>query len=122
MTTKTARAYYSTAVPHREVNDLYQASFGIPGQPPAWVEGADGRPKAFLEAKDAEIAGFRMMMSKLNRSRGVQSFGIKVSHGIRAGSGRMGSTHLVRGIRSFRSAPEPVTQEHTISSVFGKRS
>lgn len=114
MTAKLARAFYSTAVPHKQMGDLYQATYGIPGTPCAWVEGADGRPKAFTDSRDAEIAGFRVMMSKLNRSRQVQSFGIRGSHGIRAGTGTKGS------IRSFRSE-EPRTSEHTVESVFRKR-
>jgi len=104
--TKLATAYYSSAVPHKQVDGLYQATFAIPGVVSMWVEGPGGRPKVFRNAGEAELAGYRMMVSKLNRSRNVQSFGVK-------GRG-------VIGIRSFRPADNE-NNEPTVNSVFGGR-
>lgn len=102
--TKVAQSYYSTAVQHREVPGCYLGSFAIPGEPAMWVHDTDGKPKIFRSEVEAEVAGFRVMMTKLNRARAVQSFEMK-------GYKRKG------GIKVFRSAEKP--EQHTVESVFG---
>lgn len=104
--TKVAQSYYSTAVPHREVPFCFLGSFAIPGEPAMWVHDTDGKPKVFTSAVEAEVAGFRVMMTKLNRARAVQSFEMK-------GYRRQG------GIKVFRSAEKP--ERHTVESVFGRK-
>lgn len=75
--TKIANSYYSTAVSHREVDGLYHATFGIPGNAPEWVNGADGKPKIFRSQDEAVIAGFKILISKLNRARQEQDFHVR---------------------------------------------
>ena len=75
--TKVANAYYSTAVAHKEMDGLYHATFGIPGEPPMWVNGTDGKPKIFRSQDAAVLAGFKVMVSKLNRARQEQDFQVK---------------------------------------------
>jgi hypothetical protein len=75
--TKVANAYYSTAVNHKEIDGLYQATFGIPGEPPMWVNETNGQPKTFRTADEAVLAGFKVMVSKLNRARQEQSFQVR---------------------------------------------
>src|SRR4051812_22176071 len=67
--TKVANAFYSTAVSHKEIDGLYHATFGIPGEPAMWVNDTDGKPKVFRSHDEAVIAGFKVMVSKLNRAR-----------------------------------------------------
>ena len=105
--TKVSQSFYSTAVSHKEVPGVYQASFAVPGEAPLWVTERDGKtPKLFRDADEAELAGFRVMASRLNRSREVQSFQTK-------------RDRQRGGIRSFRS--EVKKQQHTVETVFGKR-
>lgn len=104
--TKLATAFYSTAVGHKEMDGLYLATFGIPGEPALWVHDTDGKPKIFRSAGEAELAGFRVMMTRLNRARAVQSFEMK-------GYSRKG------GIKVFRSAEKQ--EQHTVESVFGRK-
>jgi hypothetical protein len=104
--TKPSRSYYSAAVEHKEVPGCFMASFATPGEAPMWVTGSDGKPKIFISQDGAELAGFRVMVSRLNRARNVQQFETK-------GYTRTG------GIKVFR-AEEP-KQTHTIESVFGKK-
>lgn len=106
---KVAQAYYSTAVEHREMPGCYLATFAIPGDAPQWVNDTDGRPKIFKRADEAELAGFKVMVSKLNRARDVQSFRTK------DGFKRKG------GIKVFRSA-DTEDHKHTVESVFGRKS
>lgn len=105
--TKIAKSYYSTAVGHKEVDGLYHATFGIPGEPPMWVNGTDGKPKTFRSQDEAVIAGFKMMVAKLNRARQEQDFHVK-GHG-----------HHKNTIKSWSA--EPRANEPTVNSVFGKR-
>jgi len=106
--TKVSQSFYSTAVSHKEVLGVYQASFAVPGEAPLWVTERDGKtPKLFRDAVEAELAGFRVMASRLNRSRDVQSFQTR-------------RDRQNGGIRSFRSE-ESKKQKHTVETVFGKR-
>lgn len=102
--TKVANAYYSTAVGHKEIDGLYQATFGIPGEAPMWVNDTHGHPKTFRTADEAVLAGFKVMVAKLNRARQEQSF-------------------QVRGIKNtIKSWKAPIdSSEPTVSSVFGKK-
>jgi hypothetical protein len=104
--TKVANAYYSTAVGHKEIDGLYQATFGIPGEPPVWVKDTNGKPKVFRTADEAALAGFRAMATKLNRSRQEQDFQVK-------------GYKTKGGIKVFRSAER--ADEPTIDKVFGKK-
>jgi hypothetical protein len=104
---KVATAFYSTAVTHKEMNGLYQATFGIPGEEPMWVTDTDGTPKIFRSHDDAVLAGFKVLVSKLNRARQVQDF-------------------KVRGERftpknTIKSWTAPKERGPTIESVFGKK-
>jgi hypothetical protein len=105
--TKVANAYYSTAVTHKELDGLYKATFGIPGEPPMWVNGPDGQPKTFRTQDEAVLAGFKVMVSKLNRARQQQDF-------------------QVRGDRAppkntIKSWAAPQERGPTVDSVFGKK-
>jgi hypothetical protein len=104
--TKVASAYYSTAVGHKEIDGLYQATFGIPGEAPMWVIDTYGKPKVFRTADEAVLAGFKVMVSKLNRARQEQSFGVK-------GGARKNT------IKSWSA--EQKTNEPTVATVFGKK-
>lgn len=103
---KPATAYYVAAIPHKQVPGIFQASFGMPGDAPAWVLGHDGRPDVFTNALEAELAGYRVLISKLNKARGVQEVHVK-------GSGK-------HQIRSYR-APEGNSHQAEIDAVFGKK-
>jgi hypothetical protein len=73
---KDANRYYSAAVGHREIPGLWLATFGIPGKPAQWVmDGA--KQKTFLTAEEAELAGFRIIASILNRALQPQTFKVK---------------------------------------------
>ena len=110
--TKVANSYYSTAVGHREISGIYLATFALPGEAPMWVtDPKDGKPKHFTSATEAELAGFRVMASKLNRARQEQDFHVK---GHRAGSNGSKNT-----IKSWSATPR--AEEHTVQSVFGKK-
>jgi hypothetical protein len=106
---KVANSYYSAAVPHKEMNGLYQASFGIPGEAPQWVNGKDGNPEIFRNHDQAVLAGFRVMVAKLNRAKQEQEFHVR------------GQSHSPKNhtIKSW-TAPQRAEQ-HTIQSVFGKK-
>jgi hypothetical protein len=105
--TKVATAFYSAAVGHREINGIYMASFAIPGDPPQWVTDTDGKsPKHFRSAMEAELAGFRVMAAKLNRSRDVQSF--------------MTKRPKNKTIQTYHAPPEQKVGP-TVESVFGKK-
>jgi hypothetical protein len=103
--TKVASAFYSTAVAHKEINGLYHATFGIPGEPPQWVNGKDGKPDTFRSHDAAVIAGFRVMVSKLNRARQEQDFHVK------------GGPHK----NTIKTWTAPKESGPTVDSVFGKK-
>jgi hypothetical protein len=107
--TKIANSYYSTAVSHKEVDGLYHATFGIPGNAPEWVNGTDGKPKIFRSQDEAVIAGFKIMVSKLNRARQEQDFHVKGEMPQRA-------KNTIKSWSADARANEP-----TVNSVFGKR-
>ncbi len=102
---KVSKSFYSTAIPHREVPWAYLATFAIPGESAQWVL-ENGSPKQFRSAMEAELAGFRVMMAKLNKTRDVQGF----------------LTKRHNTIRTFH-APEDKhrVSEPTVESVFGKK-
>lgn len=105
--TKVASAFYSAAVGHSEIDGIYMASFAVRGDPPQWVTDKDGKsPKHFRSADQAELAGFRGMVARLNRSRGVQSFVTKRPKN--------------KTIQTYHAPPEK-KGGHTIESVFGKK-
>jgi hypothetical protein len=104
--TKVANAYYSTAVAHKQVEGLFQATFGIPGEPPEWVNDAHGKPQIFRSAEEAMLAGFKRLVSRLNRTRQDQDFHVK------------GSPPVKNTIKSW-SAPKDTGP--TIDSVFGRK-
>jgi hypothetical protein len=106
---KVATAFYSTAVPHKQMDGLYMATFALAGEAPMWVNGTDGKPKTFRDAQEAELAGFRLMASKLNKARDVQTFHTK------GGSGGGKNT----SIRVFRASE--LADELTVEKVFGKK-
>jgi hypothetical protein len=106
--TKVASAYYSTAVAHKQVDGLYQATFGIPGLPPMWVTDTDGSPKIFRSQDGAVLAGFKVMVTKLNRTRQQQDFQVK------------GARVAKNTIKSWSSS-EQRTNEPTVATVFGKK-
>jgi hypothetical protein len=105
--TKVANSYYSAAVAHKEIDGLYQATFGIPGEPPQWVNEANGRPQVFRSANEAMLAGFRCMVAKLNRARQEQDFHVN------------GSNTRKNTIKSWSATPR--ANEPTVDSVFGKK-
>lgn len=113
--TKVANAYYSSAVEHSGISGLFHATFGIPGHPPQWVNGPDGKPKLFRARDEAILSGFKVMVARLNRARQEQDFLVK-----KGGSPRSdvvkGGTHKNR-ITSWSSPPE---KGPTVESVFGK--
>lgn len=102
--TKAARSYYSAAVGHKEMDGLYLATFGIPGELPMWVTEADGKPKVFRSHDEAVLAGFKVLVTKLNRSRQEQDFRVKGD----------------KAKDTIRSWSAPKEQGPTIESVFGK--
>jgi hypothetical protein len=106
--TKVSQSFYSTAIEHKEVSGCFMASFATPGETAMWVHDSNtGKPKLFRTAVEAELAGFRVMASRLNRARDVQTFQTK-------GYKEKG------GIRSFRTEDSRNT-EPTVERVFGKR-
>ena len=105
--TKIANAYYSTAVAHKEIDGLYHATFGIPGQAPEWVNGKDGKPETFRNHDEAVLAGFRVLVAKLNRARHEQDFHVK-------GSGPIHKNTIKTWSAPRESGP-------TVDSVFGKK-
>lgn len=105
--TKVSQAFYSTAIEHKELPGCYMASFATPGEAPMWVLDSDGRPKIFTRPDQAELAGFRVMVARLNRARDVQTFQTKNYK-------RRG------GIKVFRSV-EDRERDLTIEQVFGKK-
>jgi len=111
--TKVANSYYSAAVNHKSIDGLYHGTFGIPGEPPQWVDGKDGKPNTFRSHDEAVIAGFRAMVTKLNRARQEQDFHVK-GNGARVG----GNSHK-NTIKSWSATPR--AEDHTVDSVFGKK-
>jgi hypothetical protein len=81
------------------------ASFATPGEAPLWVNGPDGKPKIFRDPQVAELAGFRVMVTRLNRARSIQTFQTK-------------RDNKKGGILSFRA--EEKTNEPTVHTVFGR--
>ncbi|WP_315729929.1 hypothetical protein [Bradyrhizobium sp. SZCCHNRI2010] len=75
--TKVANSFYSAAVPHPEMDGLYFGTLGIPGDPPQWVVGHDGKRDVFRSHDAAVLAGFKVMVAKLNRARQEQTFQVK---------------------------------------------
>lgn len=106
MTQKVATAFYSTAVSHKEMDGLYQATWAIPGEPPHWIMGPDGKPKIFRDRDEAVLAGFKMMVSRLNRARQEQDFRVK--------------GYAPPKQQQTRSWSAPIEQGPTVDSVFGK--
>jgi hypothetical protein len=104
--TRVSQAFYSTAIEHKEVPGWYLASFATPGEAPLWVNGPDGKAKLFRSAIEAELAGFRVMASKLNKSRDVQSF--------------MTGRDRRQSIKGYH-APDHENREPTVQSVFGNK-
>ncbi|ARQ95290.1 hypothetical protein [Bradyrhizobium phage BDU-MI-1] len=105
MTQKVASAFYSTAVSHKEMDGLWQVTWAIPGEPPHWILDTDGRPKAFRDRDEAVLAGFKCMVSRLNRARQEQDFYVK------------GDRPQKNPTRSWSAARE---NGPTVDSVFGK--
>lgn len=103
---KVATSYYSAAAAHPEIDGLYMATIGIPGEPPTWVNDDHGNPKTFRGYDEALLAGFKVMMKKLNHALNEQDFRVK---GYKANIGK---------IRSFRTVEK--SGEPTVDSVFGK--
>lgn len=102
---KVSKSFYSTAIPHREIPWTYLATFAIPGEQAQWVL-ENGSPKQFKNAMEAELAGFRVMMAKLNKTRDVQGF----------------LTKRHSTIRTFHAPDERVRRsEPTVESVFGRK-
>ncbi|SDH38099.1 hypothetical protein [Bradyrhizobium ottawaense] len=105
--TKVASAFYSTAVEHKEMRSLYHASFGIPGEPPMWVNDTDGKPKTFRDRDEAILAGFKVLVSKLNKARQSQDFQVRGERPPQKNT-----------IKSWAAPPE---RGPTVDSVFGKK-
>ncbi|MGX9944991.1 hypothetical protein ACTG4Q_21235 [Bradyrhizobium denitrificans] len=107
--TRIANSFYSAAVAHKEIDGLYHASFGIPGLPPEWVmNGKDGKPDVFRDHDQAVLAGFRVLIAKLNRARQEQDFHVK------------GQANGKQNTIKRWKAPQ-AQNEHTVDSVFGKK-
>lgn len=104
--TKVSQSFYSAAIEHKQVPGCFQASFATPGELPLWVTGPDGKPKIFRDAVSAELAGYRVMVTRLNKVRDIQTFQTK-------------RDRQRGGIKAFRSEEKP--QTHTVESVFGKK-
>lgn len=102
--TKIANAYYSAVVAHKEVDGLYHATFGIPGHAPEWVLGKNGQPETFRDHDQAMLAGFKIMVSKLNRARHEQDFRVKGHH----------------SNKQTRVWTAPAENGPTVDSVFGR--
>ncbi|WP_315739998.1 MULTISPECIES: hypothetical protein [unclassified Bradyrhizobium] len=103
--TKVASSFYSAAVPHRDIDGLYHATFGIPGDQPQWVNGQDGKRDVFRSHDAAVLAGFRVLVAKLNRARQEQTFQVK--------------GHVHPRTRSWTAPVD--TREPTIEQVFGSK-
>ena len=76
MTAKVAKSFYSSANSHRDFPGSYLASYAIPGEVPQYVT-VNGRVRLFTgdNAKtEAELAGFKVLVSKLNKAQDVQEF------------------------------------------------
>lgn len=71
-----SKSLYSAAVSSREIPGAFHASFALPGEPPAWVM-ENGQKKLFISAEAAELAGWRIIASKLNKAHDVQTFLVK---------------------------------------------
>lgn len=102
---KISQSFYSTAVEHKEMPGIFMGSFAIPGDPPLWVTERDGKPKMFRNPLEAELAGFRVMVTRLNKVKDVQEFLTK--------------RERRQGIRSYRA--EEKRPEPTVQSVFGTK-
>jgi hypothetical protein len=105
--TKIANAYYSAVVAHKEVDGLYHATYGIPGHSPEWVLGRNGQPETFRDHDQAMLAGFRLMVAKLNRARHEQDFRVK------------GHQHGNKTTRVWIAPTD--SREPTVDQVFGKK-
>ncbi|WP_315768597.1 MULTISPECIES: hypothetical protein [unclassified Bradyrhizobium] len=103
--TKVANSFYSAAVPHLEMDDLYFGTFGIPGDPPQWVNGQDGKREVFRSHDAAVLAGFKIMVAKLNRARQEQNFQVR--------------SYASPKTRSWTAPVD--TREPTIEQVFGSK-
>ncbi|MCS3449991.1 hypothetical protein [Bradyrhizobium elkanii] len=103
---KLATSYYSTAVGHGQVEGLYFGTFGIPGKPPMWVHDQHGQPKTFRDPDQACLAGFKVMVTQLNRARQEQDFRVKGAK---------------NPMRSWTAPERSNANEPTIETVFGKK-
>ena len=63
--TKVATSFYSTAVGHKQMDGPCLATFGIPGEPPLWVNDTDGKPKTFRSPDEAVLAGFKVITDEV---------------------------------------------------------
>jgi hypothetical protein len=113
MTAKPATAFYATSIEHKDLSGHFMGSFAIPGLPPQWVTKPDGQPRHFRTAVEAELAAFRVLLSKLNRARDEQRFQTKRDAKREKAKNQIVSYH----------APEPsvADRRHTVESVFGQR-
>jgi len=111
---KPAKSFYSTAIGHRDIPGAYLGSYAIPGEPPQWVtQGGQVRIFTGPNAKtEAELAGFKVLVSKLNRAHDVQEFVARRA--------QVQQPRVYRAPRGTTKTDRLEREEHTIESVFGK--
>lgn len=97
--------YFAAAAPHAEIPGAYLGSFGLPGEVTQWVM-ERGQQKVFGVAEDAELAGYRILMSRLNGARNTQTFVPRRS---------------VVGTNSRKQLLQSKSDGPTVESVFGRK-
>lgn len=107
---KVSRSFFAAAVAHKEMPGAYMASFAMAGEPPQWIT-QGGKPQMFDSAIEAELAGMRILLKKLNNAYHVQEFKSRPTD--------MPHPKKKESIRSFRSKG---VEEHKaeVKSVFKK--
>jgi hypothetical protein len=72
-----------------------------------WVNDTDGKPKSFRTQDEAVLAGFKVMVSKLNRARQQQDFQVRGER--------------ITPKNTIKSWSAPREGGPTVDSVFGKK-
>jgi hypothetical protein len=74
MPDKASKIFYSSPVEHRELPGQFLAQFAAPGELPMYVMDDRAKPKLFPNAKEAELAGYRVLAKRINNALQPQEF------------------------------------------------